>query len=155
MIEQLKAHVHSIFAPYQNVKSAQELEEELTQNLKEKYNDYKHKGYSDAEAYRLTVDSIGEVSELVESINLQHSELEQAIQMNYSKQRLRDSDFRSVTVHNGKFNSSDMKGSDFSHSDLAKSEFKSSNLHNCVFEDVNLTGTLFRGDRKRDVKERS
>src|SRR5690625_4267432 len=144
MIEQLKAHVHSIFAPYQNVKSAQELEEELTQNLGEKFNDYKQKGYSDADAYRLTIDSIGEVSELVESINLQHSELEQAVQMNYSRQILRDSDFRSVTVHNGKFNYSDLKGSDFSHTDLTNSEFKSSNMHNCIFEDVNLTGTSFR-----------
>src|SRR5690625_6096668 len=107
MIEQLKTHVHGIFAPYQKVKSAKELEEELTQNLKERYNDYKQQGYIDAEAYRLTIDSIGEVSELIESINLHHSELEQAVQMNYSRQNLRESDFRSVTVNNGKFNRSE------------------------------------------------
>src|SRR5690625_3343122 len=139
MIDQLKAHVHSIFAPYQNVKSAQELEEELTQNLKEKFQDYKQNGYSDERAYDLTIDSIGEVSELVGSINLHHDELEQAVRMDYSRQRLHGLDFRSVAVHDGKFNASDLNGSDFSHSDLTDSTFKSSNLENCIFEDVNLT----------------
>ncbi|GIN72963.1 hypothetical protein J14TS2_34380 [Bacillus sp. J14TS2] len=99
MIEQLKAHVHGIFAPYHNVKSAQELEEELTQNLKEKFQDYKQNGYSDEEAYNHTVASIGEVSELVDSINLQHDELEQAVRMDYSRQVLHGLDFRSVSVH--------------------------------------------------------
>ncbi|MED3690781.1 permease prefix domain 1-containing protein [Peribacillus butanolivorans] len=108
MIEKLNAHVHSIFAPYQNAKTAKELEEELLQNLIEKYNDYKQKGSSEQEAYRLTVDSIGEVSELLEAFNLQYSELEQAINMDYSRQRLLDSDFRSVSVHDGKFNSCDL-----------------------------------------------
>src|SRR5690625_1868108 len=146
MIEQLKAHVHSIFAPYQNVKSAQELEEELSQNLKDKFQDYKQNGYSDEEAYDLTIDSIGEVSELVGSINLHHDVLEQAVSMDYSRQRLHGLDFRSVAVHDGKFNASDLNGSDFSHSDLTDSTFKSSNLENCIFEDVNLTRTLFKNE---------
>ena len=110
MNEQLKAHVHTIFVPYQNVKTATELEEELLQNLLEKYNDHKQNGLNNQEAYRLTIDSIGEVSELVESINLQYTELEQAVQMDYSRQRLLDSDFRSVSVHDGKFDFSDLKG---------------------------------------------
>lgn len=124
MIEKLNAHVHNIFAPYQNAKTAKELEEELLQNLIEKYNDYKQKGSSEQEAYRLTVDSIGEVSELLEAFNLQYSELEQAINMDYSRQRLLDSDFRSVSVHDGKFNSCDLTRSDFSHSDLTNSTLK-------------------------------
>src|SRR5690625_6930034 len=136
MINQIKTHVQSIFAPYQKVRTAQELEEEFIQNLKERYNDYIKQGYSEAEAYRMTIDSIGEISELIESINLQHSELEQAVQMNYSRQILRNSDFRSVTVNKGKFNSSYLSDLDFSHSYLTKCEFKSSSLQNCIFEYV-------------------
>ena len=116
MIEKLQAHVHGIFAPYKNAKTANELEEELLQNLLEKYNDHKKNGYHEQEAYKLTVDSIGEVSELMESLNLHYSELEQAINMDYSRHRLLDSDFRSVSVHDGKFNSCDLSRSDFSHS---------------------------------------
>src|SRR5690625_6299150 len=124
MIDQLKNHVRSIFARYGNVKSAQELDDVHSQNLREKYNDYKQCGHSDQEAYHLTIDSIGDVTELVESINLQHNALEAAVQMNFSRQILNDSDFRSVSVDDGKFNSSVLKGSDFSHSNLTNSTFR-------------------------------
>ena len=87
--------------------------------------DYKNNGCSDEEAYRMTINSIGEVSELIDSINLHQSELEKAIQMDFSRSRIWNSDFRSVSVHDGKFNSSDLKGSDFTDSDLTSSEFKS------------------------------
>ena len=46
MLEQLNKYVHNIFAPYQEVKTAKELEEELLSNLNEKFNDYKRNGYS-------------------------------------------------------------------------------------------------------------
>src|SRR5690625_7587359 len=118
MIDQLKNHVRSIFAPYGNVKSAQELEEELSQNLREKYNDYEQNGHSDQEAYNLTIDSIGYVTELVESINLQYNALEAAVQMNFSRQILNDSAFRSVTVDVGKFNSIVLKVSYFRQSTI-------------------------------------
>lgn len=49
MIEKLHAHVHSIFAPYKNAKTTKELEEELLQNLLEKYNDHKRNGSSEQE----------------------------------------------------------------------------------------------------------
>src|SRR3954469_2424217 len=102
MQKQLNKYVPDIFAPYQEVKSAKELEEELLNNLNEKYMDYKNNGCSDEEAYRMTINSIGEVSELIDSINLHQSELEKAIQMDFSRSRIWNSDFRSVSVHDGK-----------------------------------------------------
>ncbi|MFJ8071441.1 pentapeptide repeat-containing protein [Peribacillus sp. NPDC096447] len=69
----------------------------------------------------------------------------------YSRHRLLDSDFRSVSVHDGKFNSCDLSRSDFSHSDLTNSTFKSSNLDNCIFENANLTGTLFKSANLKGV----
>lgn len=79
MIEQIKEYVHNIFAPYQNVKSARELEEELIQSLSEKFNDYKLQDYSDEESYKRTINSIGDVSELVRSIDPHHNELKEKI----------------------------------------------------------------------------
>lgn len=74
MIEQIKAYVHGIFAPYQGMKSANELEKELIQSLSEKFNDYKQDGYSEKESYKWTIESIGDVSELVDSIDPNHNE---------------------------------------------------------------------------------
>lgn len=74
MIEQIEAYVHGIFAPYKGIKSADELKEELMQSLNEKFNDYKKQGYTDDEAYKRTIDSVGDVSELVKSIDPYHNE---------------------------------------------------------------------------------
>ncbi|WP_229683192.1 pentapeptide repeat-containing protein [Virgibacillus oceani] len=149
--EQLKAYVHTIFAPYQDIKSANEFEEELLQNLLEKYSEHKQNGYSDQDAYQMTIDSVGDVSELIDTLNLSYNELEEAIQMNFSKQRLTDSDFQSVSVHDGKFNYSNLKRSDFSNSDLKNSTFKGSDLTECTFENANLTKTLFRNSNLNKV----
>lgn len=74
MIEQIRAYVNGIFAPYKGLKSANELKEELIQSLSEKYNDFKQQGYTDEESYKWTIDSIGDVSELVESIDPYHND---------------------------------------------------------------------------------
>ena len=73
MKDQLKKYVQSIFAPYQTIEAARDLEEELLQNLTEKFTDYKHQGYSDKKAYKWTIDSIGDVAELMESIDPEYN----------------------------------------------------------------------------------
>lgn len=84
MIEQIRAYVHGIFAPYKGLKSAVELEEELIQNLSEKYHDYKQQGYTDEESYQWTIDSVGDVSELVSSIDPYHNEQKEKIYGSFS-----------------------------------------------------------------------
>lgn len=84
MIEQITAYVHGIFAPYKGIKSAAELEEELIQSLSEKYYDYKQQGYTDEESYQWTIDSVGDVSELVESIDPYHNEQKEKIYGSFS-----------------------------------------------------------------------
>ncbi|WP_062104364.1 pentapeptide repeat-containing protein [Bacillus niameyensis] len=151
MMDQLMTRVQNIFAPYKNSSSAQELEEELLQNLTDKFRDFKQKGYSEEEAYQLTVDSIGDVDELIDSIRLDDNDHSGMKFADLSMKILRGSDFRSVSVHNGKFNHSDLRDSDFSHSDLSNSTFHSSNLQNCIFEDVNLTGVSFGSAHLKNV----
>ncbi|MEH7170194.1 permease prefix domain 1-containing protein [Priestia megaterium] len=71
MNEKIKNHVHNILAPYQDVKNVQDLEEELSQNLQEKFTDYKKDGHNEEQAYYMTINSIGDITELIQSINVE------------------------------------------------------------------------------------
>ncbi|MDR7241511.1 pentapeptide repeat-containing protein [Priestia megaterium] len=144
MNEKIKNHVHNILAPYQDVKNVQDLEEELSQNLQEKFTDYKKDGHNEEQAYYMTINSIGDITELIQSMNVETKELKQTAPMDFSKTELIKSDFRSVSVYKGKFNASNLNESDFSYADLTDCMFKSSNLTKAIFHHVNLTGVQFK-----------
>ncbi|MEG6520995.1 pentapeptide repeat-containing protein [Desulfotomaculum sp. 1211_IL3151] len=139
MNEKLKKYLDGIFAPYDDLKAVQELKEELFNDLQEKLNDLKNEGYDEDTAYNTTINSIGEVSEIIESIHTKTCELQQMVGMDFSKSNLPNSDFKAVKVLDGKFNYSNLQGSDFSHSDLSNSSFKCSNLNHVKFDGTNLT----------------
>jgi uncharacterized protein YjbI with pentapeptide repeats len=143
MNERLKRYLDEVFAKYEDLQPIRELKDELYQDLKEKMSDLKTEGYDEDEAFHKTVNSIGEISELIETIHAKTRELQQIVGMDFSKSNLQKSDFSSVAVHEGKFNYSNLQGSDFSHADLTGSTFKCSNLDNSTFEGTNLTGAEF------------
>lgn len=140
MNERLRRYLDSVFSPYEDLKQIQELKEELLYDLQEKLSDLKKEGYDDEAAYLLTIESIGEISELIESINSQTVQLQQKVGMDFSKSNLENSDFKSTSVHDGQFNYSNLKGSDFSYSDLTNSSFKCSSLDQVNFTGANLSG---------------
>lgn len=140
MNEKLKKYLDGVFSPYNELKAVKELKEELFSDLQEKMNDLKNEGYDEDAAFNKTIDSIGEVSEIIENINSKTRELQQLVGMDLSKSNLKESDFRGVKVNNGKFDYSDLKGSDFSHCDLKNSSFKCSNLENAKFDGADLSG---------------
>lgn len=140
MKDKLKQYLDSVFSPYEDLKQVSELKEELLHDLQEKLTDLKREGYNDEAAYHMTIDSIGEISELIESINAKTRQIQQIVGMDFSKSDLQNSDFKATTVHDGKFNYSNLQGSDFSYSDLTNSSFKCSNLGNTTFYGANLTG---------------
>lgn len=69
MNKQLRVYLDKMFAPHEHLKGVDDLKEELGVNLSDKYDDYKQSGYADAQAFKLTIDSIGDVSELLETID--------------------------------------------------------------------------------------
>lgn len=140
MREKLKCHLDSVFSPYENLNAVKELKDELYRDLQEKLDDLKKEGFDEETAYQKTIASIGEISELVESINVKSRNMQQPVRMDFSMSSLKDSDFKGVKVVDGKFNYSDLKGSDFSGADLSNSSFKCSNLENVKFDGTNLTG---------------
>ncbi|MGC4378392.1 pentapeptide repeat-containing protein [Fictibacillus sp. Mic-4] len=140
MNEKLTNYLNGIFSPYEDLHGVKDLKEELFIDLNEKLSDLKAQGYDDEAAYRMTVSSLGDVSEIIESITSKTRELQQMIGMDFSKINLQNSDFKDVKVHDGKFNYSALKGSDFSGADLTNSTFKCSDLTNVKFDGANLTG---------------
>lgn len=143
MSDQLKQYLDNVFSRYEDLKPLAELKEELFHNLQEKLNDLKSDGYDDETALQLTIGSIGEISELVESISADKKQLQQIVGMNLSMSNMRNSDLRGVKVHDGKFNYSNLRSSDFSDADLTDGHFKCSNLEYVNFDRSILLRTRF------------
>ncbi|WP_067620988.1 pentapeptide repeat-containing protein [Alicyclobacillus acidiphilus] len=139
----LQRYLDQMFSSYGELKSMDELKEELYQNLRDKMRDMQSQGYDDETAFQMTVDSIGDLSELIQDISENSRQLQQAVSMDLSRSNLEKSDFRSIAVHDGKFNYSNLRGSDFSDSDLSGSTFKCSNLENVKFDRANLSQAKF------------
>ena len=143
MNERLSRYLDGLFAPYADSREVKDVKEELLHDLEEKYLDLKNQGHDDETAYRMTIGSIGDISEIMESISVKTKELLQLVRKNFSASVLRNADLTGVAVHDGKFNASDLRGSDFSGSDLTNSSFKWSDLIEVRFDGANLSGTKF------------
>lgn len=66
---QIRAYIESLFRSAYPSQKAVELKEEMIQNLLEKYNGLVAEGKSSEAAYNISVASIGDVSELIDSLN--------------------------------------------------------------------------------------
>ena len=73
MKEKIRQHFNRIFAEAPKTRKALDLKQEMIQNAMDKYDDMVAEGYSEEDAYRNVIESIGDVSELfpeVEEKNL-------------------------------------------------------------------------------------
>jgi len=143
MNEKLVKYLDGIFLPYKDLHPVKELKEELYVDLQEKLRDFKKQGCDDETAFRMTIDSIGDIEEIIESIAGKMKEVLPRTERDLSMSKLQDSDLKGVTVHDGKFNYSALLGSDFSGADLTNSTFKCSAMLNVRFDGANLTGAKF------------
>ncbi|WP_261301314.1 pentapeptide repeat-containing protein [Paenibacillus andongensis] len=136
----LVAYLNDVFSHYEDLRPIQELKEELLSDLQERLLDLQKDGFNEEAAFQRTIASIGEISELIESIHANTTKLQQIIGIDFSMHNLQKSDLKSIQVHNGKFNYSNLQDSDFSNSDLTNASFKCSNLDRVKFDGTNLTG---------------
>lgn len=143
MNDKLKTYLDDVFSRYEDLKQIRDLKEELSHDLQERLDDLKKEGFSDDAAFQRTIASIGEIGELIETITAKTRELQQIVGMDFSKSNLQNSDLKSVSAREGKFNYSNLQGSDFSLSDLTGSSFKCSNLDKANFDGANLSGAKF------------
>lgn len=143
MNDKLTNYLNSVFAPYDEIKSAAELKADLLTDLQERYRELKAEGMDDETAFERTIDSIGDIEQTVQEVaNLSRS-LERQVVTNFSASNLNKSDFAGVTAHKGKFEASALRGSDFSGADLTGSSFKASDVRETNFDSANLTDCNF------------
>ncbi len=143
MNEKLNDYLNGVFAPYEGVKSAAELKADLLTDLQERFRELKAEGKDDETAFRMTIDSIGDIEQTVQEMaNLSHA-LERQLLINFSAGNLPKSDFAGVTAQHGKFEASNLRGSDFSGADLTGSSFKASDVREVNFDGANLTDCSF------------
>ena len=64
----LQQYLTVLFANVPKSRKASELKQELLSNMLERYNDYISEGKNEDEAYKLTIESIGNTDELLSSI---------------------------------------------------------------------------------------
>ena len=140
MNDRLMKYLDGLFASHEDLKTARDLKEELFNNLQEKMNDLKAQGHDDETAYRMTIDSIGDISELIGNISTKTRELLEIVQKDFSMLELKNSDLKEVKVHAGKFDYSNLNGTDFSGADLTNSSFNCSDLNNVKFDGADLSG---------------
>ena len=160
MEKKLKQFLDDAFAPYRDFPSRGDVTKELLANLQERYEDLKKQGKSDDEAYRTTVDSLGDVSEIMEQ--LPHKDckpkeksslgktLKEAFKSvgscsKFSHTVLKGSDLTDINLHESFFNCSEVRESCFDRSDLTDSVFRGTDLKNTSFVKANLTRTVFAG----------
>lgn len=68
MEDKLRAHMDHLFRDVPPTKKSVELKEEILQNLVDKYHDLISEGKSEEAAYNIAIASIGDISELLESL---------------------------------------------------------------------------------------
>lgn len=143
MNDKLTNYLNGVFAPYDGVKSVDELKADLLSDLQERFGELKAEGKDDETAFEMTLDSIGDIEQTVQEVaNLSRS-LERQVVTNFSASNLPKSDFAGVTAHKGKFEASALRGSDFAGADLTGSSFKSSDVREANFDGTNLTDCNF------------
>lgn len=143
MNERLINYLNGVFAPYDGVKSVDELKSDLLTDLQERFNELKTEGKDDETAFQMTIDVIGDIEQTVQEAAGLSRSLERQLLINFSAGNLPQSDFAGVTVHKGKFEASALQGSDFSGADLSGSSFKASDMREANFNGANLTDCNF------------
>jgi BTB/POZ domain-containing protein KCTD9 len=145
MENKLKQFLDNAFEPYGNFPSRTDVIKELITNLTEKYQDLKQQGYSDEEAYQATINSFGNVEEIMEQ--LPHSpKVAAPKQENNSglfttlKAALKQA---KASMGMSKFAAIDLKQADLSDSNLAEGNFSYSSLLETKFNRSIVTDAMF------------
>ncbi|MCR8842394.1 pentapeptide repeat-containing protein [Paenibacillus sp. SC116] len=153
MNQKLTDYLNGVFTPYDGVKSATELKTDLLSDLQERYSELRAEGKDDETAFKMTIDSIGDIEQtILEVANLSRS-LERQVQINLRAIDLQESDFAGVILHKGTFKASslnradftgaDLTGSSFATSDVSEAKFDSANLTDCNLSTIDLTNASF------------
>jgi len=151
MDENLSHFLDGLFARYEETAEVKVLKEEFLHDLEERYTDLQHQGYDEESAYNLTVGSVGDISEIMESIAAQTKTLLQLPLKDFNVANLRDANLSGVAVPQSQFNAADLRDADLSGSDLSGSSFRLCEIRSACFAGANLSGATFAWCELRDA----
>lgn len=151
MDENLSHFLDGLFARYEETTEVKVLKEELLHDLEERYTDLQRQGYDEESAYNLTIGSIGDISEIMESIAAQTKTLVQLPLKDFNAANLRDANLSGFAVKQSQFNAADLREADFSGSDLSGSSFRLCEIRDACFAGANLSGATFVWCELRDA----
>ena len=97
MNDRLMKYLDGVFSSNEDLKTLKDLKEELFNNLQEKMSDLKAQGHDDETAYQMTIDSIGDISEMIGNISARTKELLELTQKDFSTLELKNSDLKEVS----------------------------------------------------------
>ncbi|HUC21053.1 MAG TPA: pentapeptide repeat-containing protein, partial [Candidatus Polarisedimenticolaceae bacterium] len=153
MNKRLQKFLDAAFMPYGEFPARSDVTQELLINLQEKFEDLKKQGKGDEEAYQATIDSFGDVGEIMEQ--LPHGKvgaptgqsLREALKENLRGMKNSRSKFAHIVLTGADLSDSDLSGADFSGSALKGASFGRSDLSGAKFRGVTLKGASFADAR--------
>jgi len=166
MEKKLEQFLDEVFAPYGDFPSRADITQELLVNLQERYEDLRKQGRSEDEAYRATIDSFGDVAEIMDQVPhgerktaepgfrktpKKASRLAKAHRIGFSNADLKEADLRDSNLTGTDFCGSELSNASFDRSDLDGSKFRAAALKGASFDGADLTNAVFAGGDLRDV----
>lgn len=143
MNEKINQYLNGVFAPYEGIISIAELKSDLLSDLQERFRELKALGRDDETAFEMTIDSIGDIEQMLQEVAGSSRSLERQARIHLSAIDLQKGDLAGVTAHAGKFSASTLRASDFSGADLTGSLFEVSDAREAIFDGANLTDCSF------------
>lgn len=170
MEKKLQNFLDEAFAPYGDFPARADVTQELLANLLEKYNDLKKQGKAEDEAYQLTVESFGDVSEIMENVphaesNTAHDSITSGIRKAIADgvkaatgndhtaraSALVKADLTDTDLSSKDFSGSALMEASFDRSDAQGAKFKGAALRSASFVETNLRGAVFTGADLQNV----
>ncbi|EUJ41101.1 hypothetical protein PWEIH_02307 [Listeria weihenstephanensis FSL R9-0317] len=139
MNEKLIGYIDGQFSAYEDTAEISELKEELVHDLQEKYGELEAQGYDTEEAYELTIHSLGDISEVIESIGVKRK---MSLEDNPAWQEIEEAKARAAN-NDGTIRRKVTEGFNFSNSDLRHSRFDEGEFRGVNFKHSNLSGVNF------------
>ncbi len=136
--DKLVKHIETLFQPYEKTEELLEFKSEILLNLTDRYNDYLEEGLSQEDAFDKTIQSIGDMAQLISENQGDVEAASRTLLINFSASNLKEGDFRNESIVGGAFNASNLKGANFSNTKIEDSNFNSSDLNGVVFNHVKM-----------------
>lgn len=141
MNNKINNYVNELFEPYRETKSIEDIKNDLLCDLNERFEKLVSQGKSEEQAIAETLNSIGDIDELLQdTINLTHK-LER--KLSFRGGDFKNSDLKNSILKDSKFSGSAIKDADFSGSDLTVSLFSASDLKKSEFVECKFKEVIF------------